>query len=159
MRGGAGREVWEALRKLGCWLHYLPQARSNGHDVCITSCDDVGIGCTSPFHTWSAPHAQLGKLRLRALGVGGGTATAAGFMALAQAKAEGQDEAARMMESAVGAAMAAKQATLRPEIQLLNRLLAAGDASTRAAVCVLGELDAGVRGLKQFPSLRQRVRG
>lgn len=39
------------------------------------------------------------------------------------------------METALRAAMEAKQRTLRPEIQLLNRLLAAGDsAAERAAV-------------------------
>lgn len=42
-----------------------------------------------------------------------------------QAKKEGNEEVVARLEGAIRAAFEAKQATLRPEIQLLNRLLAA----------------------------------
>jgi hypothetical protein len=42
-----------------------------------------------------------------------------------QAKKEGNQEVVARLEGAIRAAFEAKQATLRPEIQLLNRLLAA----------------------------------
>ena len=58
-----------------------------------------------------------------------------------QAKKEGNAEVVGRLEAALRAAFEAKQATLRPEIQLLNRLLATEGAEQRAAV--LGAAGAG----------------
>ena len=51
-----------------------------------------------------------------------------------QAKKEGNSEVVTRLEAALRAAFEAKQATLRPEIQLLNRLLAAEGGEQRQQV-------------------------
>lgn len=53
---------------------------------------------------------------------------------LSMAQKEGNQEVTGHIETALKAAMEAKQATLRPEIQLLNRLLGAEDAAARQRV-------------------------
>ncbi|EFN59086.1 hypothetical protein CHLNCDRAFT_49925 [Chlorella variabilis] len=53
---------------------------------------------------------------------------------LSMAKKEGNAEVVARLEAALKAAFEAKQATLRPEIQLLNRLLAAETAEQRQQV-------------------------
>ncbi len=52
----------------------------------------------------------------------------------AQAKKEGDAEVVRRLEEVLKVAMAEKQKTLRPEIQLLNRLLAAEGSTERRQV-------------------------
>ena len=51
-----------------------------------------------------------------------------------QAQKEGSEAVVEQLERVLRIAMEAKQATLRPEIQLLNNLLAAADAEARAQV-------------------------
>ena len=53
---------------------------------------------------------------------------------LKMSEAEGDPAVTANLKSALQAAMAVKQSTLRPEIQLLNRLLAAESPAARAAV-------------------------
>lgn len=54
-----------------------------------------------------------------------------GSVYMAMAKREGDTDVVSRLEVAIRTAMEAKQATLRPEIQLLNRLLAEEDAQSR----------------------------
>jgi hypothetical protein len=54
-----------------------------------------------------------------------------GSVYMEMAKKEGDTEVASRLEAALRTAMEAKQATLRPEIQLINRLLAEEDGQRR----------------------------
>ena len=54
-----------------------------------------------------------------------------------QARKEGNQQVVRQLETVLRAAMQEKQKALRPEIQLLNTLLAASDRPTRKRVRML----------------------
>jgi len=68
-------------------------------------------------------------------------AVADAYVKIARQEAKG-DEVAAGLEAAVRCALDAKQATLRPEIRLLNRLLDAADLGARRAVLAEGGGDA-----------------
>ena len=53
-----------------------------------------------------------------------------------QAKKEGNTEVCRKLEEVLRVAMEEKQKTLRPEIQLLNNLMAATTVPERERVCL-----------------------
>ncbi|KAL4420018.1 hypothetical protein ABPG77_001268 [Micractinium sp. CCAP 211/92] len=76
------------------------------------------------------------------------------------AKKEGEAEVVARLEAAMRAAFEAKQATLRPEIQLLNRLLGAEGPAQRAEI--LAGTEAGQQLLmndRYFFSLLERMVG
>lgn len=54
-----------------------------------------------------------------------------------QAKKEGNTEVCRKLEEVLRVAMEEKQKTLRPEIQLLNNLMAATTVPERERVCLV----------------------
>jgi len=57
-----------------------------------------------------------------------------------QAKKEGNTEVCRKLEEVLRVAMEEKQKTLRPEIQLLNNLMAATTVPERERVCLHAKL-------------------
>ena len=94
---------------------------------------------TEEFFMVSSTYLEMVRTAAAAAAIGGhdtcSFALNTAFVACSQAKKEQNSEVAKQLESALKAAMEEKQKTLRPEIQLLNNLLAVNSRPARKQAC------------------------